>query len=202
MTKLATTTLIELEINQIMKEDKKLKEKNSKDWKNSFEANDHGNAVKFMDEAVKLDETYNKKIKDLEEKLKVAQSQESIVRNAKCISVNVIFTYDHREQDMIDLIMYKEEFSYHLRNEVAFLKWVIEKSFKDESEAKDLVKISMCVSPQEISDEEFTKWTGIKEFLARGGKYYFQPNQRDKVEELIIRDTEVASITKPFAEIN
>tara|TARA_R100000988_G_C3930990_1_gene131430 strand:+ start:42 stop:650 length:609 start_codon:yes stop_codon:yes gene_type:complete len=202
MTKLTTTTLIELEINQTMKEYKKLKKKNSKDWKNAFEAECHGEAVKFMDEAVKLDETYNKKIKDLEEKLKVAQSQESIVRNAKCISVNVIFTYDHKDQDMIDLIMYKEEFSYHLRNEVAFLKWVIEKSFKDESEAKDLLKISMCVSPQEMSDEEFTKWTGIKEFLARGGKYYFQPNQRDKVEELIIRDTEVASITKPFAEIN
>ena len=202
MTKLTTTTLIELEINQTMKEYKKLKKKNSKDWKNAFEADDHGNAVKFMDEAVKLDETYNKKIKDLEEKLKVAQSQESIVKNAKCISVNVIFTYDHREQDMIDLIMYKEEFSYHLRNEVSFLKWVIKNSFRDESEAKDLVKISMCVSPQEMSDEEFTKWTGIKEFLARGGKYYFQPNQRDKVEELIIRDTEVASITKPFAEIN
>ena len=202
MTKLTTTTLIELEINQTMKEYKKLKKKNSKDWKNAFEAECHGEAVKFMDEAVKLDETYNKKIKDLEEKLKVAQSQESIVKNAKCISVNVIFTYDHKDQDMIDLIMYQEEFSYHLRNEVAFLKWVIEKSFRDESEAKDLVKISMCVSPQEMSDEEFTKWTGIKEFLARGGKYYFQPNQRDKVEELIIRDTEVASITKPFAEIN
>ena len=202
MTKLTTTTLIEPEINQTMKEYKKLKKKNSKDWKNAFEAECHGEAVKFMDEAVKLDETYNKKIKDLEEKLKVAQSQESIVRNAKCISVNVIFTYDHKDQDMIDLIMYKEEFSYHLRNEVAFLKWVLEKSFKDESEAKDLLKISMCVSPQEMSDEEFTKWTGIKEFLARGGKYYFQPNQRDKVEELIIRDTEVASITKPFAEIN
>ena len=202
MTKLTTTTLIELEINQTMKEYKKLKKKNSKDWKNAFEAECHGEAVKFMDEAVKLDETYNKKIKDLEEKLKVAQSQESIVRNAKCISVNVIFTYDHREQDMIDLIMYQEEFSYHLRNEVSFLKWVIKNSFRDESEAKDLVKISMCVSPQEMSDEEFTKWTGIKEFLARGGKYYFQPNQRDKVEELIIRDTEVASITKPFAEIN
>ena len=202
MTKLTTTTLIELEINQTMKEYKKLKKKNSKDWKNAFEAECHGEAVKFMDEAVKLDETYSKKIKDLEEKLKVAQSQESIVKNAKCISVNVIFTYDHKDQDMIDLIMYEEEFSYHLRNEVSFLKWVIEKSFKDESEAKDLVKISMCISPQEMSDEEFTKWTGIKEFLARGGKYYFQPNQRDKVEELIIRDTEVASITKPFAEIN
>ena len=202
MTKLTTTALIMLEIDQTMKEYKKRKKKNSKAWKNAFEAECHQEAVFHMDEAVKLDEIYNKKMKDLEEKLKVAQSQESIVRNAKCISVNVIFTYDHREQDMIDLIMYQEEFSYHLRNEVSFLKWVIKNSFRDESEAKDLVKISMCVSPQEMSDEEFTKWTGIKEFLARGGKYYFQPNQRDKVEELIIRDTEVASITKPFAEIN
>lgn len=120
----------------------------------------------------------------------------------KSIQINVIFTYDNKDQDMIDLFMSESEFAYHLRNEVALVKWVIEKSFSFSSEANDLVKISMCIKPENISDKEFTKWTGIKEFFARGGKYYFQPNQRDKVEELIIRDTEVASITKPFAEIN
>jgi hypothetical protein len=122
---------------------------------------------------------------------------------SKSIQINVIFTYDNKDQDTIDLYMSEDEFAFNLRNEVALVKWVINKSFfRDIEEANDLLKISMCIKPENISDKEFTKWTGIKEFLARGGKYYFQPNQRDKVEELIIRDTEVASITKPFAEIN
>ena len=121
----------------------------------------------------------------------------------KCININVIFTYDNKDQDGIDLFMSEDEFAFNLRNEVAFLKWVINKSFwRDIEQADDLLKISMCIKPENISNKEFTKWTGIKEFFARGGKYYFQPNQRGKVEELIIRDTEVASITKPFAEIN
>ena len=121
----------------------------------------------------------------------------------KSIQINVIFTYDNKEQDGIDLYMSEDEFAFNLRNEVAFIKWVINKSFfRDIEQADDLLKISMCIRPENMSNKEFTKWTGIKEFFARGGKYYFQPNQRDKVEELIIRDTEVASITKPFAEIN
>tara|TARA_Y100001938_G_C7813079_1_gene292864 strand:+ start:37 stop:450 length:414 start_codon:yes stop_codon:yes gene_type:complete len=121
----------------------------------------------------------------------------------KCININVIFTYDNKDQDTIDLFMREDEFAFNLRNEVAFVKWVINKSFspRDIEEANDLLKISMCIRPENISNKEFTKWTGIKEFLARGGKYYFQPNQRDKVENLIIKDTNIASETKPFNKL-
>ena len=45
MTKLTTTTLIKLEIDQTMKEYKKRKKKNSKAWKNAFEAECHQEAV-------------------------------------------------------------------------------------------------------------------------------------------------------------
>ena len=120
---------------------------------------------------------------------------------SKSIQINVIFTYDNKDQDMIDLFMSESEFAYHLRNEVAFLKWVLERSFPDHPntcDALDLLKISMCIKPENISDKEFTKWTGIKEFFARGGKYYFQPDQRDRVENLIIEGTDIASETKPF----
>tara|TARA_R100000697_G_scaffold54777_1_gene67983 strand:+ start:969 stop:1379 length:411 start_codon:yes stop_codon:yes gene_type:complete len=120
----------------------------------------------------------------------------------KCININVIFTYDNKDQDTIDLFMREDEFAFNLRNEVAFVRWVINKSFfRDIEEANDLLKISMCIRPENISNKEFTKWTGIKEFLARGGKYYFQPNQRDKVENLIIKDTNIASETKPFNKL-
>ena len=118
---------------------------------------------------------------------------------SKSIQINVIFTYDNKNQDTIDLYMSEDEFAFNLRNEVALVKWVINKSFfRDIEEANDLLKISMCIKPENISDKEFTKWTGIKEFFARGGKYYFQPDQRDRVENLIIRDTDIASETKPF----
>ena len=115
----------------------------------------------------------------------------------KCININVIFTYDNKNQDGIDLFMSEDEFAFNLRNEVALVKWVINKSFwRDIEQADDLLKISMCIKPENMSDKEFTKWTGIKEFLARGGKYYFQPDQRDRVENLIIEGTDIASETK------
>ncbi len=115
--------------------------------------------------------------------------------------MNIIFTYDNKDQDMIDLCMSESEFAFNLRNEVAFLKWVLERSFPDHPntcDALDLLKISMCIKPENMSDKEFTKWTGIKEFFARGGKYYFQPDQRDRVENLIIEGTDIASETKPL----
>ena len=117
----------------------------------------------------------------------------------KCININVIFTYDNKDQDSIDLFMSEAEFAFNLRNEVAFVRWVINKSFfRDIEEANDLLKISMCIRPENISNKEFTKWTGIKEFFARGGKYYFQPDQRNRVENLIIEGTDIASETKPL----
>ena len=117
----------------------------------------------------------------------------------KCININVIFTYDNKNQDGIDLFMSEDEFAFNLRNEVALVKWVINKSFwRDIEQADDLLKISMCIRPENMSNKEFTKWTGIKEFFARGGKYYFQPDQRDRVENLIIKDTDIASETKPL----
>ena len=63
----------------------------------------------------------------------------------KSIQINAIFTYDNKDQDMIDLFMSESEFAYHLRNEVAFLKWVLERSFPDHPntcDALDLLKIT------------------------------------------------------------
>ena len=118
---------------------------------------------------------------------------------SKYININVIFTYDNKDQDSIDLFMSEDEFAFNLRNEVAFIRWVINKSFfRDIEQADDLLKISMCIRPENMSNKEFTKWTGIKEFFARGGKYYFQPDQRDRVENLIIEGTDIASETKPL----
>jgi len=199
MKQLTTGTLITLEHDQVMKEYKKKKSKNRKLWKKAFDSNNHQEATRLMDEQIKTDNDYAKKIKDLTEKLQVVMAKENILDKEKSISVNVIFTYDHREQDMIDLIMYEYEFISCLKSEITFLKWVINKSFfRDIEQADDLLKISMCIRPENMSNKEFTKWTGIKEFFARGGKYYFQPDQRDRVENLIIEGTDIASETKPL----
>ena len=48
---------------------------------------------------------------------------------SKYININVIFTYDNKEQDGIDLFMSEDDFAFNLRDEVAFVKWVIYKSF-------------------------------------------------------------------------
>ncbi len=57
----------------------------------------------------------------------------------------------------------------------------------------DIVKVSFCFShsppyPRKISekeDEEVWKLPVMKAFLARGGKYYFDEEQRDEVESSI-----------------
>ena len=199
MNKLTTGSLITLEHDQVMKEYKKKKSKNRKLWKKAFDSNNHQEATRLIDEQIKTDNDFAKKIKDLTERLEVVMAKENILDKEKSISVNVIFTYDHREQDMIDLIMYEYEFIFCLKSEITFLKWVINKSFHTKIEdANDLVKISMCISNHNISEEEFLKFKGIEEFLSRGGKYYFQPNQRGTVENAIIKDTVIASETKPF----
>ena len=201
MKKLTTGSIIALEHEQVNKEYKKKKSKNRKLWKKAFDSNNHSQALLLMDEQIKMDNDYAKKIKDLTERLQVLTAKENILDKEKTISVNVIFTYDHKEQDMIDLIMFESEFISCLKSEITFLKWVLNSSFPDHPntcDALDLVKISMCISNHNISEEEFLKFKGIQEFLSRGGKYYFQPNQRDKVENAIIENTDIASETKPL----
>ena len=57
----------------------------------------------------------------------------------------------------------------------------------------DLCKLSVCVSCKE---KDFLKLPCINALLKRKGKYYFQPNQRDEMEEVIVKNTLIASKTK------
>ena len=119
-----------------------------------------------------------------------------LVFNAE-MRVQIIFTFDSQEQQMWNTTMRVIPIEM---KESEWIQSLIKMAFeKDLHNANDLVKISMCIG---CDQKGYEKIPMIKSFLSRNGKYYFQPNQRDKVEELIIRDTEVASITKPFAEIN
>ena len=57
----------------------------------------------------------------------------------------------------------------------------------------DLCKLSVSVSCKE---KDFLKLPCIKALLKRNGKYYFQPNQRDEMENDIVKNTVIASKTK------
>ena len=59
----------------------------------------------------------------------------------------------------------------------------------------DLCKLSVSVSCKE---KDFLKLPCIKALLKRNGKYYFQPNQRDEMENDIVKNTVIASKTKNF----
>ena len=61
----------------------------------------------------------------------------------------------------------------------------------------DLCKLSVCVSCKE---KDFLKLPCINALLKRKGKYYFQPNQRDEMENDIVKNTVIASKTKNFEE--
>ena len=174
--------------NALMKEYKKKRRKNRKAWKKAFDSNNHQEVNKILDECTELDREFNYCFNVLDEQEK-----------EKSIKINIIFSYDDKDQDMIDLTMTENFFKYHLASEVNLVQWVIERSFQKMSDAHCLYKISMCVSNHNISEEEFLKFKGIQEFLSRGGKYYFQPNQRGKVEDAIIKGVyPVAQFTKPF----
>ena len=174
--------------NALMKEYKKKRRKNRKAWKKAFDSNNHQEVNKILDECTELDREFNYCFNVLDEQEK-----------EKSIKINIIFSYDDKDQDMIDLTMTEDFFKYHLASEVNLVQWVIERSFQKMSDAHCLYKISMCVSPKDMAEKDFLKFKGIQEFLARGGKYYFQPNQRDKVESAIIKGVHpVAQFTKPF----
>ena len=113
------------------------------------------------------------------------------------IDIEIILSYDNKDQQMWNTTIRKLSVDC---TEIELMRGLIESAFKsDMNYANDLCKISMCVS---CKARDFEKLPCIKNFLARNGKYYFQPNQRDDIESAIIKDTVIASNTKPFNKLN
>lgn len=75
----------------------------------------------------------------------------------------------------------------------------------EEIDMSRLVKISLCYDQNATLDGEHTdtrcnpEFNAAIEYLCRNqAKYYFQPNQRDAMEDLIARTLEIAQNTKDF----
>ena len=115
-----------------------------------------------------------------------------LVLNA-IMNVQMIFSFDNKEQQMWNIKLNCIPIEM---KESEWIKDLIEMAFHDDINlTKDLYKISMCIGCKTKGYENIDM---IKSFLSRNGKYYLQPNQRDDVENAIVKDTVIASNTKPF----
>jgi len=109
------------------------------------------------------------------------------------ISVEIICSFDNKEQDMWSFDYFLEDV---LMSEDKLVRDIITRPYVDVLETlDDLYKVSICLSC-EVKD--FVKLPGFKNIISRNGKYYFDPKQRDEVENKIIEGTSIASETKPF----
>ena len=109
------------------------------------------------------------------------------------ISVEIIHSFDNKEQDMWSFDYFLEDV---LMSEDKLVRDIITRPYVDVLETlDDLYKVSICLSC-EVKD--FVKLPGFKNIISRNGKYYFDPKQRDEVENKIIEGTSIASETKPF----
>ena len=79
------------------------------------------------------------------------------------ISLQCIYTYDKREQDMINYVKVPEIAMKNKENLVAFMTTPL-----TNEEQSDLVKISACVN----MDEKPPEW-----YMKRNGKFYFYNNK-------------------------
>ena len=109
------------------------------------------------------------------------------------ISVEIIYSFDNKEQDMWSFDYFLEDV---LMSEDNLVRDIITRPYVDVLETlDDLYKVSICLSC-EVKD--FVKLPGFKNIISRNGKYYFDPKQRDEVEDKIIEGTSIAAETKPF----
>lgn len=105
---------------------------------------------------------------------------------------NVIFTFDDKIQDILCFEL--ANIPIDEEHEAEYIKRMILKTI-GEKEAETLCKISIALSCKE---KDFIKLPIIKKVFDRNGKYYFQPNQRDDIENEIIQGTKIASLTEDF----
>jgi hypothetical protein len=108
-------------------------------------------------------------------------------------NVNVILTFDYKEQETFDMPLNEKDIPKIVLKNEAFLVFYI--LLQSNENLKDLVKVSLCF----YIDDKLAKKKAISSAINRKAKYYFQPNQRGRIENKIISfDDNIASETKIF----
>ena len=125
-------------------------------------------------------------------------------------TVNVIVTFEEEEQLISDVDVTVKFDLYPLNRELYCVEQIMKKLLEQNSHSgkedickrdySRLVKLSLAYR---VPDNEFytaSDDTGARwEFINRvNSKYYFQPNQRDLFEELLVQKFEVAFNTANF----
>ena len=107
----------------------------------------------------------------------------------KKYNLNIIWSFAEKEQFMTDVQVLPD--NCRDISEVCFIKNIILNEFTDDLHlTEDLYKISMAF---DCPIEEAMSHPVISKVMRRMGKYYFNPTQRDEVEDAIVRDSMIAS---------
>ena len=116
---------------------------------------------------------------------------------APLISVEIIYSFDNKEQEMWSFDYFLKDV---LMSEDKLVRDLITRPYTDDLKTlDDLYKVSMCLS---FEVEEFVKLPGFKDILSKNGKYYFDPKKRDQIEDKIIHAITSPSETKPFLMVS
>ena len=105
----------------------------------------------------------------------------------KEISINVIATFEDKPQEFFDFDIDLKKL-VEQKSEIPQQEWQLVKEIVEdiEGDCKQLVKLSLCFY---CNEEEIEKYPCIYQSIyENNGKYYFQPNQKGKVETKLCQE--------------
>tara|TARA_R100001086_G_C11712451_1_gene224549 strand:- start:238 stop:621 length:384 start_codon:yes stop_codon:yes gene_type:complete len=105
----------------------------------------------------------------------------------KEISINVIATFEDEPQELFDFDIDLERL-VEQKSELPQQEWQLVKEIVEdiEGDCEQLVKLSLCFY---CNEEAVNKYPCIYQSIyENNGKYYFQPNQRGKVETKLCQE--------------
>tara|TARA_R110001592_G_scaffold164243_1_gene398294 strand:- start:744 stop:1199 length:456 start_codon:yes stop_codon:yes gene_type:complete len=122
----------------------------------------------------------------------------------KMVNVDCIITFQGKEQEFLNFDRYIQPINKSVNNQLIVEESILTSVIaKIEGSTDDLIKISLCLSNPELggSDEEITSM-GFGFLCRTNGKYYFQPDQRDELEERLVRTLGISSKTLALTKVD
>ena len=122
------------------------------------------------------------------------------------VSVNVIATYENQEQEWFDTTIDIKPINKTIDQQLSVERKVLKQVIKLlEQNTDDLVKLSLAYTLDDLKSDEEVKENGFGFINRTNSKYYFQPDQRDELVQLICEELDIATKTlsyKDWAEKN
>ena len=122
------------------------------------------------------------------------------------VGVNVIATYENQEQEWFDTTIDIKPINKTIDQQLSVERKVLKQVIKLlEQNTDDLVKLSLAYTLDDLKSDEDVKENGFGFINRTNSKYYFQPDQRDELVQLICEELDIATKTlsyKDWAEKN